>query len=202
MNRSTAPIVTLAAIGLAVLTGCSAGSSSSQPRVPSPGQSHTGVNSEQRGSDASWTKSYGTVEAVKADSREVVVGHIEKARETVKATEDGTGELKSTIFHIRVDQVLSGSLTVGGIIKVRQMGTKESPAFSNDDLSLLEDGQSYMLFLQPFEFHRGVNTGQFQIVGEVGAFKIQGQTAVRTTKRDKLPTNLPLSTVVGAAQKK
>lgn len=175
-------------VGIMFLTGCSTGSSNSQPAKAS---------SEPTSSHVKWVKSYDTIEAIRADSTDRIVGHLEKSRQVVNAAEGGTGDgmSKSTIFHVRVDEVLAGSFLVGNIVNVRQLGTKETPAFSNEDLSLLAEGRSYVLFLQPFEFHRGVSTGQFQIVGEVGAFEVQGDTAVRTTNRDELAQSAALATV-------
>jgi len=175
MKRIALSLLALALVPLAACSGTD--HSDSAPEQTSHG-------------DGSWTQSYNSISELTTDSMTVVVGRVEGTPEIVNAAESGDTVTKSSIYQLRVTSSLKGDSTEDDVLPIRQLGTVKQPAFAPADAALLESGQTYVLFLNPFYFERGKPTGQYVITGEEGAFRLDGTEAVRTTTRDKLPTRL------------
>lgn len=172
---------------------------SAHSAVPTPAAAAAAADS-----DASWTNSYSSIDQVKKQATQIIIGRVEGTR-TVAAAEGATpgpDTLSASIFRVRVTRALKGGARVQSTVSVRQIGTPTEPALPTDEQGMLKVGQSYVLFLEPFYFHPGVSTGQYVVVGGEAAFSVSGNQAVRTTTRDGLPNRVAVSWIVDQATRK
>lgn len=152
MRRLTALLV-----GVFLVTSCA------------PPTSKVGVGTDQTHFSASRVKDYQTIAQLRADASAVAVVTAGAVASVVPSDEDGVSPIPATITAVRVDQILWGAVPEPQV-QVRQMGS--ASVISDESTPLLQKGRQYVLFLSPFEFRRGVPTGQFTITGDIGDFEV------------------------------
>lgn len=150
--------------------------------------------------DASWVKSYSTLAQLASDSAVIVEAKVQPNPQVVDAGQAGASGLSASIFTAVVTKSLKGNTDVGDALKVRQFGTQDAPAFSPTEVTFLQPGQTYALYLQPFEFQSGVSTGQYVVVGQIGAYQLSNGTFTRSTTRDKLPRTVNFASLQRSAK--
>lgn len=172
--------VPLIAAGV-VLSGCS-----------SAGSVATGPTGQQ---DVSWVKSYPTITALTDDATVVVRGTIQGSAQLVPADEAGVTTARALLYTVDVTRVIKGALPQDRIT-IRGM-PDASVDGGSADAAQLQPGGDYLLFLTPFEWHAGVPTGAYVMVGQEGAYRISAATATLVAAHDPLPSALPLPTLEG-----
>lgn len=154
---------------------------------PQPSQEQQ-TNAEAR--SASWARTYDNYDAVLRETTLVVVATA-ATQEKISSIEDGTGPKDSTLTTFQVTRALGEAAED---VKVRS-----TDGLPGSEAASYTVGQKYVLFLQPFEFQRGVPTGSFITVGQLAAYKVDGDLAVRITSRDALPLNTTMSDLLDRA---
>ncbi len=177
IQRRDALRILVGALGLATLSACSGVKPSAEN--PSAGTETM---------EASWHRTYDSLEAVLADTSLVITG-TPLSQESVSGREDGIGSKNLTLTTFKVGQSVGKPV---GDVKVLS-----TDGFSQDDAAYYKIGESYVVYLTPFEFHHGVKTGFFITVGQLAAYRIEGAMATRVTKRDALP---PVASVAALLQ--
>lgn len=143
-----------ASLTVLVLTAAGCGASD-HPNAASHGkQQHFDVSHSQR---------YASMSSLSGDSTLVVVGvagasHVEELN-----------GIPFTVTNVSVSQ--SGSAQTPATVQVRQTGTADVTPAESTSSSVLQSGQTYLLYLKPFELNPGVSTGQYVIVGDEGIWQ-------------------------------
>ncbi len=88
------------------------------------------------------------------------------------ATVETVNGVPFTVTQIKVDEVLSGMLTAAEI-PLKQIGSTQ--VGSRDTSSLLTEGGQYLIFLRPFYWTPGDNTGQYTITGDRGLYELDAK---------------------------
>lgn len=132
-------------------------------------------------SDASWDRSYDSLDAVLAETT-VVVSGAAVSQEKIPSTEDGSGLKNSTLTTFRIEKTLGE--------RISEAKVRSTDGLPDGEAATYTVGQSYILFLRPFEFRRGVSTGTYIAVGQLAAYRLTGENAVRVTERDSLPVTI------------
>lgn len=132
-----------------------------------------------RHAEVSLVRDYSSLRELRGDSSLVVRVKANSDQQAVSASEDDSGDLESTLSAVTVLETYVGSAPVGGVLTVRQSGSKRMVF---DGLAeLLVPGDEYILFLSPFTFDRtGPGTGEWVVTGEVGAYRLQDGKFSRT----------------------
>ncbi|RWZ68094.1 hypothetical protein ELQ92_02280 [Labedella populi] len=162
--------------------------------------------------DGSRATLYSSVSQLSDDSDIVVVGHVGE-QETARDIDD---ELEFTISKVHVDEIVKadGSLHVGDVVEVRQVGALPDP--DADEISvpptpLLDGGGTYLLYLTasglpaPYDtqfYVTGANAGAYH---GSSAFSRQAEEtvtfeAVDPTEGEDLPAELTLDEAEAAAE--
>lgn len=148
------------------------------------------VQSEDDASyEASWVKAYESFDDVTAET-ELVVEATALTQEKVRSTAAPGGPLHTTLTTFQVHSVMAPS----NASKIVEVKVRSSDGFSNGEVAQYSIGTSYVLFLEPFVFYPGEDTGSYIAVGQLAAFEIDGQSAERITTRDvAVPSKVALS---------
>lgn len=119
-------------VATAVLLGCAA--CGGQPAATAP---RHGIPEKELSAPSSRTKLFSSLEELAEDSPLIVTGAISNTR----VDNDVDGQSHVTLHDVDVINVLKGDVRTGDCIVLRQSGS--------DDPSILEDGETAMLFLLP-----------------------------------------------------
>lgn len=131
------------------------------------------------------------VTALARDSDLVVL-----ARPRGEATAESVNGAPFMVQEFAVTESLKGD--AGPTVRVRMEGRPAEQAW-------ISTRRQYVLFLYPFEFERGVPTGQWYVsgAGVDGLFAVDGDEAVRVKDGDAspgIPKRLPLETLLAKAR--
>ena len=147
------------------------------------------VQSEDAFYEGSWVKVYESLDDVTAET-ELVVEATALAQEKVRSTAEPGGPSHTTLTTFQVHSVMAPSNTS----KVVEVKVRSSDGFSSGEVAQYSIGTRYVLFLKPFVFYPGEDTGSYIAVGQLAAFEIDGQSAERITTRDvAVPSKVALS---------
>jgi hypothetical protein len=114
------------------------------------------------------------------------------ARATTTTEVDRIEGIPFTVREFDIVRALSGALA--GTVRVRELGLETQSLTTRG-------GTDYVLFLQPFEFERGVQFDDqwYAVGGPAGVFVLDGDTVVRTDPASpEIPLRTPLETVAAA----
>lgn len=145
--------------------------------------------------DVSWVKAYPTITALTDDATVVIRGTVEAPGRLVPADEAGVTMSRSLLYSVHVTKVIMGTLSQDRIT-VRGMPDAAIDGGSAEAAQLQTSGD-YILFLMPFEWHAGVPTGAWVMVGQEGAYRISDTTAAIVAAHDPLPSALSLPSLEG-----
>lgn len=181
--------VLIAAIGLSAFTamsGCSAASNHGSTEI-------AGTSDRPLAWDASVAESFSSLAEVSRGAKLVVEATAGESR-----VEEVSG-VPFTVTSVRISRLYKGS-SQDNQVDVRQFGD-----IHNSDLTfseLLRTRERYLLFLEPFEFAKGVPTDQWVIVGGVAAWRGEDAGGFRgTAPSSRLPERLTpaeVESVVGS----
>lgn len=175
-SRIGITVVTLA--GLSLGTACTEISSSPPPAT--------------QAAHASWTTSYNNLEEVLKDTTLVAIGFA-TGQEKIASLSDGTGPKDTTLTTPRVTRSFGED--------VEQVQVRSSDGFEVEEAVQYVVGQEYLVFLKPFEFEKGKPTGTFIAVGQLAAYAVNGEGAMRVTSRDSLVRRTSLTSLLESAAK-
>lgn len=178
-------------------------SACSETSSGSPTTTSATSSSSQMRVDSSIAQEYSSLGDLAKASSDVVVGTVVGQPQRTAGSEDNADpSAVATVVDFRITRTISGAHQAGEVIKIRQFGTPESPAGEDGQISYLSPSSNeYTLYVQPFVYDRGVSTGQYQIVGEVGAFKMTSESSgVRTTTQGKIPKAASLNSIEASAR--
>jgi hypothetical protein len=99
-------------------------------------------------------------------------------------------DVSMTVTEVSVDKVVAGTM-LNTKLRITQFG---SPEVSSPDTSkLLVKGHRYLLFVKPYVIS-GVDTGQFLITGDQGAYELtSGRYELTGASGAKIPATLPVT---------
>jgi hypothetical protein len=122
-----------------------------------------GTGEVQGGISASRVKEYRSLGELAKESTIVAV-----VRATGSAVVEKVHDIPFTVTTVEVIRGMRGT-SAGTLLKVRQTGNPEI-AMGDDLPAILRAGETYLLFLYPFWFTEGVDTGQYYVMGDAGIF--------------------------------
>ena len=173
-----------------MLVACSSGAGSATDQPPSQ---H--VEGDQ-------AVAYSDVADLTAASTAVILATATNAQVLEAADADGTSGLKSTITTLNVTKVVSGTFPAG-TVKLRELGDVRSAA--NDVSPFLKSGTQYVMFIVPFHFSDGKDTGEYVLTDGSTLYTSDGsQATFAGAGTNRLPAKLALATLeseVSSAQK-
>ncbi|MFT3888809.1 MAG: hypothetical protein QM713_11685 [Arachnia sp.] len=143
-------------------------------------------------SGASWIQAWDTYEAVLADTVAVVIATA-TGQTQISSVADGSGAKDTTLTEFAVERSLGQQLET---VAVRNSG-----GFAPEEAAQYEIGRKYLLFLAPFVFAEGEDTGTYIAVGQLAAYRVDGDRATRLTTRDALPREATVDELLAVAEK-
>lgn len=144
--------------------------------------------------ETSWVKEYPTIAALTTDATLVARATVEGTAVLVPADEAGVTASRSLLYTVRVSAAVKGTLPTGRIT-VRGMPDASIDGGSAEVAQLQANGD-YLLFLAPFQWHPGVPTGEYVMVGQEGAYRLSEETATIVAAHDPLPGSLSLHSLL------
>ena len=153
-------------------------------------------------SDVSRAHLYGSLKALSADSRAIVVGSV--TGQTSAKDIDGKMEFTLNTFHVNSALKSDGHAVPGATVIVRQTGGPDTGA--TPPTPLFTVGTTYLLFLTPSGLKAPLDT-QYYVTGlNAGAYQenpAAGTGSFRQpdhSKADKIPVTLTLADVMASLQ--
>ena len=184
MNKAhyCAPAVAVAT-ALVLLAGCSTGGTPATTKL-------VGDVSEPYG--------YTSLSQLAGASPVIVVARGGSEQKTVPADAEAKSGLDATVTQMRVVQTLKGKLSAGDSFDLWQTGTHDGAP-----QEIVQDGQDYLLYLQPFSFlsgpvantwvttslsgaYKASTSGEYSMLGNVGQASILPAEVTQKQARDEL----------------
>jgi len=124
-----------------------------------------------------------------------------QVRATPQHTVEVIGGVPFTVTTVEVTKIEHGSVNGQTTLHVRQLGGEQQGVAVASNAVLLRPGTDYVLFVEPFSFGDGRDTGQWVIVGpDAGQYELQGDRLVRssgapvsTDAEDTVPATMSLA---------
>jgi hypothetical protein len=129
---------------------------------------------------------YGSLRELAADVPLVAVVTVGSGATKVPADERGTDGGSAVLVDVAITRLLKGEAPA--TIPVRLLTSAEP---ESDLPSALVPGASYVLFLQPFEWHPGLRSGQWTVPGGAGIYRVSASgLRLESPGPDELPADL------------
>lgn len=123
----------------------------------------------------------------------VLQGTVEAAPQVVVADESGKGNIRATLFRVRITHTYKDkNRDVGSVITVRQLGDFHATGNEDGGATMLEPGMNYTLFLRRFEFHPGKPTSEWVLVSS-GMYKMTADKGVKSMPHADIPETVTTS---------
>jgi hypothetical protein len=139
-----------------------------------------------RNAEASWSKSYSTLRGLDRDSSMVAMVRVTGPGHPRADDVEDAGIDTTAHYAAEVVQAIHG--TASGTLQLMLDTSDQVGAEFPDPL---ETGHEYVLFLMPFEWHRGHPTGDWIVTGETGIYEVgdNGLDLVPGGAGEGLPTH-------------
>ena len=124
---------------------------------------------------------YDSLDQLERDSSAVLLVSPKSARE------DTLNGIPITLTDVAVTGSISGSVQAG-TITIQQLGTATTSSPQTSEL--LEFGQRYLIFVQPFHLIDGDETGRFVITGDQGVYILRKNQYQNIGAGSGLPTTI------------
>lgn len=163
-GRGSAVLVVVAV----ALTGCSSGDRA--PKAAGPERTVLG----------SAARSFGSLSDLISSGKAVV-----RVRSTTERSVEWIGDVPFTVTSVDVMGVERGSVANAERVRVRQLGGTVGGVQVASNAVLLQPGTQYVLFVEPFSFGDGRDTGQWVILGpDLGMYELRGDRLLRPSSPD------------------